>query len=91
MSSQFILVIEANLSVSSWGAKISTTEPTDERSALDLLERVIRGEALDVYTPHKKGISVRVDERTYLDLSVSKATPARQTRLTVAEVVAERS
>ncbi|WP_301215765.1 hypothetical protein [Agreia sp. PsM10] len=91
MSSQFFLVVEANLSVSSWGAKISTTEPTDELSALALLERVVRGEAPEVYVPYKKGVTVRVNERSYLDLSMSRATPARETRITVAEVVIDRS
>ena len=63
----------------------------EEAAARDLLDRIIRGEAPEVYTPHKKGLTVRVSDRVVLDLSTSRATPSRQTRITLAEVLVERS
>lgn len=91
MSAQFVVVIESGLSSNSYGAKISTTAPMDERAGLELIERIIRGEAPEVYAPHKKGLTVRVSDRVFLDLSTSRATPSRQTRITLAEVLVERS
>lgn len=90
MSAQFVVVIESGLSSNSYGAKVSTTEPMEEAAAGDLFERVIRGDAPEVYAPHKKGLTVRVSDRVVLDLSTSRATPSRQTRITLAEVLDER-
>ena len=91
MSAHYVVVIESGLSSNSYGAKISTTDLMDERAGLELIDRIIRGEAPDVYTLHKKGLTVRVSDRVFLDLSTSRATPSRQTRITLAEVLVDRS
>lgn len=90
MAGRFVIVIESGLSSSAYGAKIQVSDPVDEAAGLDLLGRIVRGEAPEVHTLHKKGITVRVTERQYLDVSTAKATPTRQSRITLAEVVSER-
>ena len=90
MTAQFTLVIEANLAATAYGASISTTEPVAESDALELLDRIARGEAPEVYSLYKRGVTVRVSERQLIDISRGRATSTRQTRITLAEIASDR-
>lgn len=88
---QFIVVIESGLSDGASGAKITTTEPLGERAGLEILESIMRGETTEVYSPYKRGRTVRVNDRQLLDISAPRILPAQQSRITLAEMVSERS
>lgn len=88
---QYIVVVESGLSDSAYGAKIKTTEPLSEQAGLAILESIARGENSDIYTPYKKGRTVRVTDRQLLDISTTRLAPAKQSRITLAEVLSERS
>lgn len=90
MPPKYVVIVEADLSSSAYGAKISISSPLEQPAALAVLERIARGEQTDVYRPYKSGTTVRVNENVLLDISSGRPTSTKQTRITVAEIVSSR-
>ncbi|PPG38764.1 hypothetical protein [Pseudoclavibacter sp. RFBA6] len=90
MSEQYVVITET-VSISAVGTKLGYSEPVgSEAEGLELLEQVARGVFPDLHTPHRPGRTFRVSETEYVDRREGKALPKKQTRITLARVVATR-